>query len=488
MTTRSQGHSSERLLDGIAPSYRLPAGLVDREAECRLIGGVLRYEVDPQVLSQHLFKAIPPALIDAIRAVYSEVPTSDTPALICRVADWLERCGLLDAIGGYRELASLLDTIPVVDRGKVLLGRLGDLAARRSVYQGALRIATSALDPQTSVETLQAQLIALGVKETGYSGEEFPIVEAALLPNPGPNSWIVEGLIPDREVTALYGDGGVGKSFIGMCLAQCVALGQPFLEIPTAHYNTLYVDAEIGEMATVHRAYQVAAGLGQDRPPRGLFLLILEGTSLNNVVDHLVQAVRLKGIGLIVVDSWAMAIAGDPIDAQHVVTAFRMLRNLGAAVLVIDHQPKAPGLDVAAKTQFGSVFKRNLARSQLQAVSIGEQPGRVYLALRHTKANLGPRLGEAIPLTITFEEKAVRVERGTEEAIALSSGQSADEAVWSALVRLGEATAETLAEATGLAVGSVRNILTPWRKAGRIVVAGQDGRAVIWRAAIEPLE
>ena len=488
--TTNQPMNSEPSRDRIVPSYRLPAQLIDRDAELRLIGAVLRGEVDPQLLSLQLFHGgIPPILIEAILQVHGEVYPHDTASLILRVVDWLEERGRVSEVGGYVGVTSLIqDTLPVVDEGKILVARLLDLAARRYIYKRALRIATGALDPEMSVATLRAQLIAAGVEEEGYNGDDFQIIEAASLPNPGPPQWVVADLIPDREITSLYGDGGVGKSFIGMNLAQCVVKGQSFLQIPTTRCNALYVDAEVGETATVHRAYQIAAGLGRDRPPDGLFLLVLDSTSLNHAMDQLVQAVRLNGIGLIVVDSWALAIAGDPIDAQHVVEAFRMLRALGAAVLVIDHQPKSPGLDVTAKSQFGSVFKRNLARSQFQVVSVGEQPDRIHLALRHTKANMGPRLPTAIPITIVFEGEAVRVERGDPDAAEFAAVQSADAAVWGALVQLGEATAETLAEATGLAVGSVRNILTPWRKAGRVVVAGQSGRAVIWKAAFEPVE
>ncbi|HEY9147871.1 MAG TPA: AAA family ATPase, partial [Gammaproteobacteria bacterium] len=41
--------------------------------------------------------------------------------------------------------------------------------------------------------------------------------------------WLVQDLIPARNVTLLYGDGGTGKSLLALQLAVAVALGRPWL-------------------------------------------------------------------------------------------------------------------------------------------------------------------------------------------------------------------------------------------------------------------
>jgi Cdc6-like AAA superfamily ATPase len=43
-----------------------------------------------------------------------------------------------------------------------------------------------------------------------------------------PREWIVPDWIPRGLVTALYGDGGVGKSLLAMQLMSSVALGRPW--------------------------------------------------------------------------------------------------------------------------------------------------------------------------------------------------------------------------------------------------------------------
>src|SRR4051812_4969045 len=42
---------------------------------------------------------------------------------------------------------------------------------------------------------------------------------------PAPRRFVVEGLIPDGAVTTLYGDGGMGKSYIAQYLAMTSCLG-----------------------------------------------------------------------------------------------------------------------------------------------------------------------------------------------------------------------------------------------------------------------
>ena len=77
-------------------------------------------------------------------------------------------------------------------------------------------------------------------------------------------------------VTSLYGDGGQGKSLLAVHLASAVALGRPFLGLPTEARPVLYLDAELDADEFTRRAYGVARGMGESRPPAGLHYLALE--------------------------------------------------------------------------------------------------------------------------------------------------------------------------------------------------------------------
>lgn len=56
--------------------------------------------------------------------------------------------------------------------------------------------------------------------------------------------WIVPEWIPRGVVTALYGDGGMGKSLLSQQLMSCVALGRPWLGLDVFHGRALGVMCE----------------------------------------------------------------------------------------------------------------------------------------------------------------------------------------------------------------------------------------------------
>jgi DNA-binding transcriptional ArsR family regulator len=136
------------------------------------------------------------------------------------------------------------------------------------------------------------------------------------------------------------------------------------------------------------------------------------------------------------------------------------------------------GQDYGAKSPFGSAYKFNLARSVWQ-VERGErrEEGTLDLLLRHRKANFGP-LARDIGVRLTFGSDAVCLERVNPlDVVGLAEKLPAHERVWGELSHLEQATAEELAEATGLPEKTARNALTALRKAGRAVT--ESGR---WRA------
>ena len=56
--------------------------------------------------------------------------------------------------------------------------------------------------------------------------------------------WLVEGMIPIRNVTMFGGDGGLGKSLLAQQLLTCVAIGKPWLGLPTQAGRALGVFCE----------------------------------------------------------------------------------------------------------------------------------------------------------------------------------------------------------------------------------------------------
>lgn len=303
------------------------------------------------------------------------------------------------------------------------------------------------------------------------------IVEMAGLREPSPATWTVDGLIPEGHISLLYGDGGQGKSYIAMAIAECIATGRPIAGRPTEKGRVLFIDYELSEDEQVRRAYQVARGLGLDAPPPGLDYLNPEGISLAEV------AARLKdhNYSLLVLDSMGAAMRGDMESARDVVPVFHALKPLGT-VLLVDHQPKRGSADkYSSMTAFGSVFKSNLARSVFQLQKGGASiDGGLLLTLRHKKCNFA-RLSEPIGLRAEFGHAfTVNVE---EIPLDAEEGLGPDDRILNALATLAPATAAEIADTTQMPGSTVRGRLAELKKQGVVKPDGKRGRSIIYKLA-----
>lgn len=59
-----------------------------------------------------------------------------------------------------------------------------------------------------------------------------------------PREWLLDQWFPTKAVSALFGQGGVGKTLLTQQLANCVAMGKPFLGIETRRMPVLAVFCE----------------------------------------------------------------------------------------------------------------------------------------------------------------------------------------------------------------------------------------------------
>jgi hypothetical protein len=172
------------------------------------------------------------------------------------------------------------------------------------------------------------------------------------------------------------------------------------------------------------------------------------------------------------------ALQGDAEAARDVIGFFQEsiepFRAEGIAVLIIDHQSRLQaGQSYQSKGAFGSVFKSNLARSVIQAQATERGECTLTVRLRQKKHNFGP-LAEPFGVKLSFSEEAVSL-----EAIELDASELAEEATLNATDRVKLALESSpaypwaIAEATGLAVKTVKNVLTGLRKQGIVEPTGE---------------
>lgn len=226
--------------------------------------------------------------------------------------------------------------------------------------------------------------------------------------------WLVPDLIPARNVTLLYGDGGTGKSLLALQLAVAVALGRAWLGLPVKAGKALFPSAEDEEAELHRRLADIVRHEGARLADlRNLTFRSLAGedamlarvealagplvaTDLYREVDALLEAERPA---LLVLDTLADMFPGNENDKAQARAFVGMLKRLAikhdCAVVMLAH-PSLSGMATGNGTS-GNVAWSGSARSRLyleRIISEGHEADPDARVLRTMKANYGPKGGE----------------------------------------------------------------------------------------------
>lgn len=287
---------------------------------------------------------------------------------------------------------------------------------------------------------------------------------------PAPRSWALPNWIPDGMITVLFGDGGLGKSYIALYVAMRACIGGTFGGLPMEKRDVLYLDAELDFDEFQRRAYKVARGMGLEAPPSGLRYYRLRDSIIKPEVQLKVAAIiDVLGVGLSVLDSLSIAaFGGSPTDAEDVIRAMKGLEPW-KTVLALDHVSKpGAGANQSHSTQFGSVFKRNIARSSMRLVkAMGGG-----LSFQHDKTNFGPAQ-TPLYFDMEFHEGSVGfrfTDMHDDSMAGLVDHLPPLERVWHTLDAQddGRGTVSWLGNELKIGEGTVRNYLTALKKNGRV--------------------
>lgn len=215
--------------------------------------------------------------------------------------------------------------------------------------------------------------------------EPLPTISAATFegkPVP-PRQWIVPGLIPDRNVTLLAGDGGTGKSLLALQLAVAVALGNvKWIGQSVTGGRALYLSAE-DETDEVHRRLfdinadynchfadlknlEIVPLAGQDAvlAAPAVRTEIIQATPLWQQLIQLIKTHRPK---LVILDTLADLFAGNESSRPQARQFISLLRGVAlkydVAFVVLSH-PSLTGL-ASGTGSAGSTGWGNSVRSRL---------------------------------------------------------------------------------------------------------------------------
>ena len=195
--------------------------------------------------------------------------------------------------------------------------------------------------------------------------------------------WLVRDWIPFGYVTALYGDGGTGKSLLAQMLGTATAIGQPWLDIETAgpiRSLAVLCEDDLDELQrrqeNINRLYGCRFGdLGLVRwlPRLGYDNLLMSfDRSGRGVLTPFFEQVRQAALELqaqlLIVDTAADVFGGNenirPQVRQFIQAALgRLAREMNGAVLLCAH-PSVTGMANGTGTG-GSTGWSNTVRSRL---------------------------------------------------------------------------------------------------------------------------
>lgn len=229
-------------------------------------------------------------------------------------------------------------------------------------------------------------------------------------PKPAAQRWVWENYIPERKVTRLDGDGGVGKSFIALLLAVCTALGILCFGVPTVRRPVIFYSAEDDEEDLRARLAWICHHLGVALEDLHGWLHILDVTDADPVlftrrrVDgvergettagysrlrRFVQAIG--GAPLLIVDNASDTFDGDEINRaqqrRFVRELVALVKQTGGAVLILGHvnkQTATAGAKAKGTANYsGSTAVNNSVRSRI--FMLRTDAG--LIELRHEKSN-----------------------------------------------------------------------------------------------------
>lgn len=306
--------------------------------------------------------------------------------------------------------------------------------------------------------------------------EGQPFVRVGRMPQRIAERFLVEPLLPLGKTTILFGDGGVGKSYLAVGLAVTVETGDDVIPgfTPAARMPVLYLDWESDRADLDERLKAVCAGAGVDAIEITYRRCI---GPLRTQLEAVAQQVTAESVGFVVVDSVGMAMGTSSETSadsnQGAIELFEALGELGAGretgvtVLAIDHVSKeAAGREAGAGKPYGSGYKAFLARStwELRQGKEKDADGTMHLGLYHRKANTSRELAPIGLKYVNEDGRSVYWQREDITEETLEKGLSQSARINAALRDGGPMTDAELADYTGIDVNSLRVALSRGHK------------------------
>ena len=229
---------------------------------------------------------------------------------------------------------------------------------------------------------------------------DAPIIELHSTDDWKPPPYLLRPMLPDGEITLMFGPRESGKSYLALLFALCCEL--PWHDnpcgwsVPSKPTKVLYLDWEMSERGLGWRLKQLSDGMGIS--PTNLFYQECR-RPMADLAEGLANEVRERGIGLLIMDSVGMAARGELNSPETALELYRSIRMLGISSLLIAHTAK--NKESGLRTVFGSSFFENYPRQIIEVRKSQETDASGFdVGLYHYKCNIDRKFA---PLGLRFD-------------------------------------------------------------------------------------
>lgn len=218
--------------------------------------------------------------------------------------------------------------------------------------------------------------------------------------------FVLNPIVYRGHQTLIFAPGGSYKSYLALYIALLAMAGQRQNGVAAIQTNVLYLDWELDQDTVGARLKALHVGHPELASCRPYYRRCTQPLHLD--AAQLAAEVAQRHIGLVIVDSAALACGGDLHSPESAIKLQQTLRRIGCASIVLAHVSKST-VEGQDKSAYGTVFFRELARNVWE-LSRPEGCDRVVLSQTGTscKNSFGPKQGP-LGFALLFSHDQVKV-------------------------------------------------------------------------------
>ena len=246
--------------------------------------------------------------------------------------------------------------------------------------------------------------------------EGHPLVRIGNLEPRKEVPYLLHPLIRKEVPCILYGESGIGKSYISLFISLLVTKEITAVGLTPSKAKVLYLDWEDGEQNLDERLKALSKGLGIDTPE--LCYQYMDGP-FSDHVHTIAKRIADEKANMIIVDSKGAAVGGRINEADTTVQLFNSIRSLRITSIVIDHVAKQSAIGPIGSTY--TVAEARNVWEMRASKTIAEN--RLRIGFYHRKTNMS-RKHKPFALEFTFEED----ENEIVQSVTVEAADVADDA------------------------------------------------------------